>query len=378
MSQWNHLPSGPKRRSDFTDPERLGSYRFPLPQQSLTSQSSEASTSPPSSQEGQKPKAVGQLPSITARTGISSDVVETRIDPSFHGSSSKMRLPTPSPTSSAPFTLPPLALSSPRPASYTPRSGNLPHKLGTDHFTIQTLQRENTDLASAYAQAQIYIADLDTKNQASRVENGRLVKDRQIMTGKIELLEAQLEELEQSIQQSQEHTVAKDAQYSRIVELSTRLQSQSAAESRARKAEQHEWFSNKKSMQSVIDSLKNEITGLCKAYGSCAKFSNLTPSPVDDDPYVIEGNPSSAAESSSHELIAEMEALRRANARMKDALAGVRVDTAHLAEYIEKLGSVEENIQMHLQRAETARSMLDFLDGEGATAKEQGLTVNED
>ncbi len=372
MSQWNRLPSGSKRRSDFTDPERLGSYHFTLPQQSHTSQSSEASTSPPSSQEGQNPKSAGQLPSLTAQTGISSDVVATRINPIFHGSSSKMKLPTPSPTSSATFTLPPLASSSPRPASYTSHSGNLSHKLGTDHLTIQTLQRENTHLASAYAQAQTYIADLDTKVQASRVENGKLVKDRQRLTGKIELLEAQLEELEQSIQQTQEHTAAKEAQYSRIVDLSTRLQSQGAAESRARKAEQYEWFSEKRSMQSEIDALENEIKGLRKAYASYTKLSSLTPSPVENNTDAIEGNSSSAAEFSSHEHIAEMEALRRANARMEDALAGVRGDNAQLAECIEKLGTVEENIQMHLQRVETTRSTLEVVEAEGATGKEKG------
>lgn len=364
MSQWNHLPSGLKRWSDYTDPERLRSYHFPLPQQAHTFQSSEASTSPHSSQEGQTPKAVEQLPSLTARNGISSEVVGTRLDASSHASSSKMRLPNPSPTSSAEFTLPPLAL-----------SGNLPHKLGTDNLTIQTLQRENMDLASAYAQAQTYIADLDTRVEASRAENGKLAKERQRLTGKIELLEKHLEEMEQSIQQAQEHTATKDAQYSRIVDLSTRLQRQGAAESQARKVEQHEWSSEKQNMQSVIDSLKKEVQGLHMAYASYTKFTNLTPLPVDDYPDAIEGNPDLAAESSSDRLIAEMEVLRRANARMEDALAGVRGDNAQLAECIEKLGSVENNMQIHLQRVETARSTLDFLDGEGTTGKERGLTA---
>lgn len=240
MSQWNRLPSGPKRRSDFTDPERPGSYYFPPPQQSHTSKSSEASTSPHSSQEGQTPNAVGQLPSLTTRTGISPDAVSTRIDMSFHAPLSKMRLPTPSPTSSTRFALPPMALSSPRPASHTPHSGNLPHKPGIDYLTIQTLQRVITDLASAYAQAQIYMADMDSKVQASRAENGKLAKERQRLSGKIEFLETQLEGQGQIIKQIQEHTAAKDAQYSRIVELSTRLQSQGAAEFHARNAGQHE------------------------------------------------------------------------------------------------------------------------------------------
>ncbi len=209
------------------------------------------------------------------------------------------------------------------------------------------------------------------------MENGKLAKDRQRLTGKIELLEAQLEELEQSIQQTQEHTAAKEAQYSRIVDLSTRLQSQGAAESRARKAEQYEWFSEKRSMQSEIDSLENEIKRLRKAYASYTKLTSLTPSPVENNTDAIEGSSSSAAEFSSHEHIAEMEALRRANARMEDALAGVRGDNAQLAECIEKLGTVEENIQMHLQRVETTRSTLEVLEAEGATGKENGWMAKE-
>lgn len=348
MSQNDNLPSGLKRRSDFTNPDRPGSYHFPLPQQSHTSQSSEASTSPHSSQEGQTPKAVEQLPSLTARTERSYEMVGPRTNASFHASSSKMMLPAPSPTSSATFTYPPIALSSPRPASYTPHSGTMPHKFGTDHLTIQTLQRENTGLASAYAQAQTYIAELDTEVQASRAENGKLAREQQILTGKIDLLEAQLEELEQSMQQAQEHTAAKDAQYSRIVELSTRLESQGAAD-------QHEWSSEKRNMESVIDSLRIEVKDLRKAYASHANFTSPSPSLFTDYPRGSQGHPKPPADSSSHGLITEMEALRRANARMEDALTGVRGDTAQLAKYLEKMGGLERNMQMHLQRAEAAK-----------------------
>ena len=362
MSQWNRLPPGSKRRSDFTDPKGPHDH---LPQQSHTSQFSEAS--PHSSQEGQISKSVGQLPSLTARTEVSSDVVGTPTEAFLDGSSSKRRLPTPSSTSSTTFALPPMALPPPRPSS---QFGNPHHKVGIDNLTIQTLQRENADLTSAYAQAQIYIADLNSKVQASHAENGKLATERKRLMGKIEFLEAQLEELEQSIQQSEAHTAAKDAQYSRIVELSTRLQSQGAGESRVRKAERHEWSSEQKSMQSVIDSLKNEVKDLRKAYASYTKFTNPTPSPIDDYPHGTEGNPDSAAESSLHGLIVEMEALKRANVRLEGALVGVRGENAQLAEYVEKLCNVKNNIQMHVQKVQTAKGTLDVLDGDGAMANE--------
>ena len=376
MSQWNRLPSGLKRRSHFTDPEQLGSYRCPPPQYSHTSQSSEASTSPHSSQEEYKPTTLRQLPSLTAGTGISSGIVGNRTDASSHASSFTTRLPTTSPTSSTNFTLPPIALSSPGPTTYTADSGNLPHKLGTDHY--QTPQHENIDLATAYNHAQIYIADLDTQIQASQAENVKLGKERQRLSGKIELLEAQLEELEHRIEHSQKHTVAKDAQYSCIMDLSTRLQSQGAAESQARKVEKQEWAWEKKSMQNVIESLRNEVTGLRTAYARCNRVTSSTPSSTDDCAHETGGNEDALAESSSQGLIAEIEALRRSNSRMKDALAGVGGDNAQLARYIEKLGSVEKRIQIRLEKEEEdGRGLLDMLDDEGARAKEGRLTAKE-
>lgn len=301
-------------------------------------------------------------------------MVSTRIDTSFHSSPSTMRLPTNPTTTSATFKLPPIASSSPRRSSYTPHSGNIPHTFGTDHLTTATLKQENTDLVSAFAQAQIYLADLDTKIQVSHAENEKLANERQRLMGRIEILEAQLEELEHGIQQTQKHSAAKDAQYSRIMELSTRLQSQGAAEAQSRMAEQHGWSSEKKYMQSVIDSLKNEVNGLRKAY---AKFTSLTPSSMDSFANRIDGETDSAVESSSHGLLAEREALRRTNARLEEALAGVRGDNIQLAKYVEKLGSVEQNIQMRLQKAETGKRTLDTLDNKGATEKERGFIVED-
>ena len=369
MNQWDRLPSGSKRRSEFSDSGRPGSYRSSLPQQRHTSQSSEASTSPHSSQEGQTPQAVGQLPFLT---GILSDVVGTRIDASFYTSSSMMKLPTPSSTSPAELTLPPIALPPPRVASYTHYSGQMPEDLRKDHPITQTLRRENTDLASAYSHAQIHIADLDTKVQASHADNEKLVKERQRLMGKIEVLEAQLEELEHSIQQTQKHTAAKDVQYSRIMEQSTKLQSQGAAESQARKAEQYEWSCEKESMQGVIKSLSNEVYSLRKAYASYAsdtRFANSTPLSINDG---LEGDLGPAAKPSSHGLVAEMEALRHTNASMGDALAGVRGDNAQLAECIEKLSGVEKRIYMRIEEVETARSLLNSPDHEGVRIDSEG------
>ena len=367
MSQWNHLPSGSKRRSDFSEPERPRSYQFAPSQHSHESTSSDVSTSPHSSQEGQTPKIGGRFPSHPARIGISSD---TRADASFHASSSKMRLPIPLPTSSTTFALPPIGPSSQEPASHPPHSAIFSKSIGTEYSTVQTLQRENTDLASAYAQAQTYIADLDARLQASRAENGKLVKERHRLTGKIELLEIQLEEQEQSIQQTQQHTAAKDAQYARIMELSTRLQKQGLEDSQSLNAEQHEWSSEKRSLQSTIDSLKYEVETLRKAYPSNSRSINLKLSPIDSYLSGVAGTPDLAAKPSSHGLVTEVEEFKSANAIMEDALAGFRGDNAQLAAYIEKLSNVEKRFHRHLETMESARRRFDVLDRGVGTPEE--------
>ena len=370
MSQWDHLPSGSKRMSDLTEHERTGSHRLSFQKQSHTSQSPKASTIFYSSQEGRTPKAVGQSPFLTAAREVSFDV-GGRMDASLYASSSTMKLTTPSSRSAVELALPPITPASPRSAGYVRYSGNLPQKLGADYITIQSLHGENNDLSSAYAQAQIYIADLNTEVQASQAEIGKLVKERQRLMGRIEFLEAQLEELERSIQQSQNHTATKDAQYSRIMDLSTRLQSQSAED---RKAERHEWSCEKKNMQNVIDALNDEVDSLREVYPSYAKdtrFTNLRPSLNFDRPNEL------AVDPSSHKDPMETEALKHAYTRMRDALAGVRGDKAQLAEYIEKLGSVEKNIHRRLDEVESAKGLLDNIDGEGDKRKEWGLAAKE-
>ena len=280
-----------------------------------------------------------------------------------------MRLPIPLPTSSTTFALPPIEPSSQEP-SHPPHSAIFSKNIGTEYSTVQTLQRENTDLASAYAQAQTYIADLDARLQASRAENGKLVKERHRLTGKIELLEIQLEEQEQSIQQTQQHTAARDAQYARIMELSTRLQKQGLADSQSLNAEQHEWSSEKRSLQSIIDSLKHEVETLRKAYPRDSRSVNLKLSPIDNYLSGVAGTPDLAAKPSSHGLVTEVEEFKSANAIMEDALAAFRGDNAQLAAYIEKLSNVEKRFHRHLETMESARRRFDVLDRGGGTAEE--------
>lgn len=81
-------------------------------------------------------------------------------------------------------------------------------------------------------------------------------------------------------------------------------------------------------MLGLIDCLKIEVNGLRKAYTSCARFTKPTSSSPVNHSDGIECNPVSAAESSPHGLMAEMEALGGANARMEDGLAWVRGDNA--------------------------------------------------
>ena len=137
MSQWDRPPPGSKRRSDFTDSGRPGSYQVSFPRHSHTSQSPEVSTSPHSYQEGQTPKTVRQSSFPTAGSASSSNVVGRRIDASFYASSSTMRRPNPLSTSATELTLPPIAHPSPTPARLTQGSGDLSPKFGADTLILK-------------------------------------------------------------------------------------------------------------------------------------------------------------------------------------------------------------------------------------------------
>ncbi|MCJ1450600.1 hypothetical protein MMC28_000933 [Mycoblastus sanguinarius] len=355
MSQGNDATSGSKRRREFTHADRPGSYSIPFPRQLDAFSSSEGSLSPRSTREEQLPKAIGlsSLNSQRVTSSFEANLPHTKIP--LEAASFSNTPPLSSPTRQSVYTLPPIRLSIPRTESYNVQHDGLSradqHTL--DNPTLLTLQHDNTTLVSAGFEAQSQIANLDKIVQASGAENQKLAKERRRLKAKIDVLEAQVEELHHSMELSQKHAAAKDAQYLQIVEMSARLQTQGESETQKGKVDYEQWALERKNMQEIIGSLRTEVRNLRR---SCNCPPHASQERSDNQAGAVEGDhDDTMANTSSFELRDQMKLLQRANTSMGGVLDGVQQEHIQLAECIEQLGNVGRNMQVHLKNARAGR-----------------------
>ena len=330
MDQPQRITAGAKRRSDFTDTQREVAHRVSFPQHQQTSESSQASSSRTSSLDDCTSNASNHRSRFGSRPHSTPDAL-THPEDSTQTSPASFILPSLSPTNAIGYKLPPISLSSPRPAPL----GNLAYEQGNSDFIIQNLQRENARLMSETSSSRTQVMDLDEQVRASRLEIAKLVKDRQRLKAKIDVLEAEVDELQNNMEVSQQHTAAKDAQYSQIVDLSTKLQGQGAADAQHRKAQQEQWIRDKQNMERVIKTLEAEIHNLrTSIHASTARH--------------VDGSgplPTPSRMTDHARLGAGEDGLEHANTNTVDALLDIRKQHAHLMECIEKLGSIGKNMQ---------------------------------
>ena len=330
MHQSQRVTAGAKRRSDFTDAERevAPHVSFPLYQQ--TSESSQASSSRNSSLDDRTSNASDRRSRFGSRPHTQPDVL-THPEASTQASPASFTLPSLSPTNAIGYTLPPISLSSPRAAP----PGNLAYEQGTNDSMIQNLQRENARLMSETSSARTQAMDLDEQVRASKLEISKLVKDRQRLKAKIDVLEAEVDELQNNMEVSQQHAAAKDAQYSKIVDLSTRLQGQGTVDAQHRKIQQDQWIRDKQSLEKIIKTLETEIHNLRTSI-----HKSTTRRADGSGPLSPTSRMTDQAQSGARE-----DGLEHANASTVDALLNIRKQHQHLTECIEKLGTIGRNMQ---------------------------------
>lgn len=244
------------------------------------------------------------------------------------------------------FTLPPLSLSTRTSISTTPPFEKLSREPTTNEPILQNLQRENADLVAAYAHSKIHIADLDKTVQSSSLELNKLFQERQSLKAKVDVLEAEIEELQNSIEHSQRHSVAKDTQYSQIVEMSSRLQIQATADTQQRTFEKNQWVKERGDMQQTIITLRSEVRSLRKIYsGLSAPLHHRSGTSSKDtfrDDFTV---------SSPVALQAELRDMQQTNSNLEDALEKVRQEHTQLVLHVERLGGISRNMQTHLRDA---------------------------
>ena len=105
---------------------------------------------------------------------------------------------------------------------------DLQHQISVKTIAHQTLQREYDSLLQKLDRQRTKCATLEKKFEVSDVEINSLTDEKEKLQAQVVALEMQVEELQESRDESRQHLVANGAQYMRIMEMANRLQAQSA------------------------------------------------------------------------------------------------------------------------------------------------------
>ena len=147
---------------------------------------------------------------------------------------------------------------SPGTAIHSASSQNCNDNLNTDLSRSQNLQGEHDDLAVTLARAEKRIAILGRKCRASDAEISSLKKGNSILRAQVYSLESQLQRVQQSRDEAQQHSSTKDAQYVDIVAMASKMQAQSHMETQKWRAQKSEWEQEKQVLLQRLGLLSHE------------------------------------------------------------------------------------------------------------------------
>ena len=254
------------------------------------------------------------------------------------------------PTDRTAYVLPPISLPRQRPLKYSspPTTSIYGHE--TQGSAKQRLEDDKAELLAKLTSAQAQIEHLNEVIRVSAVENGKLVKDRQRLKARIDVFEIQFDELHKEFELSQQHTAAKDLQYSHIVDLSTKLQTKGVCDARQQRSERIEWLRDKHNMQELITTLRSEIEKLRGIIGNM--YSEGGPKRAKEQDKTEEFATTTTQPHGRADLEAEITALKIANGNMKDTLTGLRKEHVRYGECVGKLSNVGKDMEAYLEMIE--------------------------
>ena len=135
---------------------------------------------------------------------------------------------------------------------------DLQHELSKKSLALMTLKTEHETLLSAYSRQQTRCITLDKKSKVSDNEINTLTEEKLRLQDQVESLESQVEELLRARDDAQKRNVADSQQYMQIMAMSSKLQAQSAEETRRWKAEREKWEQEKSTLAARIQRLENQ------------------------------------------------------------------------------------------------------------------------
>ncbi|KAL5383929.1 hypothetical protein DPSP01_005729 [Paraphaeosphaeria sporulosa] len=116
----------------------------------------------------------------------------------------------------------------------------LQHQVSVKTIALQTLQREYDSLLQKLERQRTKCATLEKKFEVSDVEINSLTDEKEKLQAQVAAMEYQVEELQESKDESRRQLIANGSQYMRIMEMANRLQTQSADDKRRWDAEKSE------------------------------------------------------------------------------------------------------------------------------------------
>ncbi|MCJ1243116.1 hypothetical protein MMC30_000313 [Trapelia coarctata] len=244
---------------------------------------------------------------------------------------------------------PPLSPSFPGPKSpHTAHLQDLQHQLSTKSLAHQILQTEHEKLLAAYSRSQMRCATLEKKSHVSDTEINNLAEDRARLTNEVDRLELQVEELQQKKDEADKQSAASGAQYMKIMDMSSKLQAQSAADLKKWKLEREAWQIEREALLSRLAGRPNGKEGLSNAAEFVATaVSAALPQAIiaAEDPKSITKSENSMDFGCVKTLRNEIVQLRKRCHEAQASLEAWRADSVDLKDISVKLAELGERMQ---------------------------------
>ena len=206
------------------------------------------------------------------------------------------------------------------------------------------------------------------KFQVSDAEINNLAEERIKLQERIEFLETQVEELQQSRDDVHKQSVAKGGQYMKIMAMSSKLQAQGASDFKKWKFEKDAWQQEKAQLLSKVAELEREKGALApprSAAGTSQKNSPNFTSTSPDTPNhaaqsLVADDTDDAPNNSSLEILREeIKRLRVRCRNMENALLELRTESEHIDDCIERLGGIGKRIRIKGPGSESTQHSMD-------------------
>lgn len=219
---------------------------------------------------------------------------------------------------------------------------DLQHQISVKTLAFQTLQREYDSLLQKLERQRTKCATLEKKFEVSDVEINSLTDEKEKLQAQIAALESQVEELQQSRDETRRQLVASGGQYMRIMEMANRLQAQGAEDKKR-------WEAEKAELQNRIKVLEEAMVAGPERSTSVTGRADFRPSPSIMPIQASGKTPVASSDETVNVLRAEIGRLRLRTQTLETALQTLREESVSIQEAAKRLvesgGKIEQATQ---------------------------------